>query len=103
MGQLEDDPVRLMIDWAYQFSADDLEIIHIRDWHNPEDPAQAGHLKQFGSHCVQNTPGAEFVFQDRIKKGRTHHILSATGLNDFNDTSIAEILEINLAFTVWVE
>ncbi|MBR30536.1 MAG: isochorismatase [Spirochaetaceae bacterium] len=82
-----------MIDWAYQFSADDLEIIHIRDWHNPEDPAQAGHLKQFGSHCVQNTPGAEFVFQDRIKKGRTHHILSATGLNDFNDTSIAEILE----------
>ncbi len=93
LGQLEDDPVRLMIDWAYQVPSTDLEIVHIRDWHNPDDAAQAVHLKQFGSHCVQNTPGAEFVFQDRIQKDRPHHILSATGLNDFEDTAIADILE----------
>ncbi|MEQ8353314.1 MAG: isochorismatase family protein [Leptospiraceae bacterium] len=93
LGQLEDDPVRLMIDWAYQIPQQSLEIIHIRDWHDPEDPAQAIHLNQFGSHCVQNTPGAEFVFQDRMRNDRPHHILNATGLNDFEDTSIASVLD----------
>ncbi|MCB1139420.1 MAG: isochorismatase family protein, partial [Leptospiraceae bacterium] len=92
LGQLEDDPVRLMMDWAYQVSPEDLEIIHIRDWHNPEDPHQAAHLRQFGTHCVAHTPGADFVFKDRIIAGRPHHILSATGLNDFEDTPIEEIL-----------
>ncbi len=93
LGQLEDDPVRLMIDWAYGISENDLEIIHIRDWHNPEDSAQINHLKQFGSHCVQDTIGAQFVFQDRMKANRKHHILNATGLNDFEDTNIAGILD----------
>ena len=31
--------------------------IHIRDWHDPEDPATRAHLEHFGSHCVRGTPG----------------------------------------------
>jgi len=35
--------------------------VHIRDWHDPEDPATRAHLEHFGSHCVRGTSGAEFV------------------------------------------
>lgn len=110
LGQLEDDPVRVLIDWAYDVDPKALEIIHIRDWHNAEDPSQSAHLQQFGSHCIANTPGAQFVFQDRIRQDRPHHILNATGLNDFHDTSIEEILDqyrgqpIRVGITgVWTE
>ncbi|MCB1166865.1 MAG: isochorismatase family protein, partial [Leptospiraceae bacterium] len=93
MGQLEDDPVRLIVGWAYDQPESDLEIVHIRDWHNPDDSTQAAHLRQFGSHCIRNTPGADFVFSDRIQNNRQHTILDATGLNDFHDTEIAKLLD----------
>jgi nicotinamidase-related amidase/aminoglycoside phosphotransferase (APT) family kinase protein len=35
--------------------------VHIRDWHDPADPATRAHLEHFGSHCVRGTPGAAFV------------------------------------------
>src|SRR5688572_14750218 len=52
-----------LMSWAYQQKPEDLSIINIRDWHNKNDPSQAAHLKQFGDHCLENTPGAEFVFE----------------------------------------
>lgn len=84
-------PVFTAIEWAYQ--AKDLEIIHIRDWHNANEPSQKEHLAQFGPHCLENTPGAEFIFAEAIDSSHSHEIVNASGLNDFVDTNLAEILE----------
>src|SRR5688572_12505973 len=52
-----------LMKWAFQNPADNFRVINIRDWHNPADPVQKKHLEQFGAHCIQNTTGAEFVFE----------------------------------------
>lgn len=43
-------PVARMMRWAYDQSPEDLGILHIRDWHDPEDPSQQAHLQRFGAH-----------------------------------------------------
>ncbi len=88
----EDGPVDSVMDWAYSCSNEELEIIHIRDWHNTSDVSQKNHLEHFGNHCIQNTKGAEFVFSKKIKTSRNHKIVNATGLNDFLDTDLEKIL-----------
>jgi nicotinamidase-related amidase len=35
--------------------------IHVRDWHDPDDPLTRAHLEHFGTHCVRGTAGARFV------------------------------------------
>ena len=90
--KIEEGPVNTLMEWAYENSSESLELIHIRDWHNPMEPSQKDHLAQFGYHCIQNTEGANFVFQNKIKKGRSHHIVNASGLNDFIDTDLEKIL-----------
>lgn len=90
--KVEEGPVTTVMDWAYHTPADKLTIVHIRDWHNPDDPMQKDHLQQFGQHCIQNTEGAEFVFAKSILPNRVHHIVNASGLNDFVDTNLEEIL-----------
>lgn len=82
--------VRLM-DWAYNHSAN-LEIINIRDWHDLNDPAQTAHLTQFGEHCVQNSKGAEFVFE-QFRSPNKEKIVDASGLNDFYETDLKEQLD----------
>jgi len=89
----EEGPVDSVMDWAYSCSENDLEIIHIRDWHNANDASQKKHLEHFGTHCIENTKGAEFVFAKKIKKNRDHKIVNASGLNDFLDTGLEKILE----------
>jgi protein-tyrosine phosphatase/nicotinamidase-related amidase len=90
--QIEEGPVNTLIEWAYDESPDHLEIIHIRDWHDDTDPEQLDHLNQFGNHCIKNTIGADFVFAKFMKPGRKHHIVNASGLNDFYKTNLEEIL-----------
>ena len=43
-------------------------------------------------HCIHNTEGAEFVFAKSILPNREHHIVNASGLNDFVDTNLEELL-----------
>jgi nicotinamidase-related amidase len=81
-----------LMQWAYNEKSEDLEIINIRDWHNTEDPLQAAHLKQFGPHCLQNTPGAEFVFES-VRNSKRDEVINASGLNDFYDTGLATLLD----------
>lgn len=88
----EEGPIHTVIEWAYNQGPEKLVIIHIRDWHDAKDPEQADHLKQFGPHCIANTKGAEFVFGNSIREGRTHSIVNASGLNDFHKTNLSEIL-----------
>ena len=91
--EMADGPVHQVIRWAYDTNPGDLEIIHIRDWHHAQSEAEKNHLEQFGSHCEAGSRGAEFVFAEHILKDRAHAIVDASGLNDFVDTKLADILK----------
>ena len=41
-------PMAQLIGWARGLPADAIDLIHIRDWHDPDDPAQREHLQRFG-------------------------------------------------------
>jgi protein-tyrosine phosphatase/nicotinamidase-related amidase len=73
-------PLARMIAWAH--SQTDLKVIHVRDWHDPEDPAQRTHLEQFGLHCVLDTPGAQFVFPMDARHPDLH-VVNSIGLSNF--------------------
>ncbi|MBM9501220.1 isochorismatase family protein [Leptospira sp. 201903071] len=92
---IEYGPVHSLIEWAYAVNPDDLWIVHIRDWHDASDSSQKDHLRQFGPHCIQNTKGAEFVFEPWIQEEqrKRHQIVNASGLNDFVETNLEEILK----------
>ncbi|MDF3821223.1 isochorismatase family protein [Leptospira sp. 96542] len=108
---IEEGPVFSLMDWAYETDESLLKLIHIRDWHDPNAKSQQDHLIQFGSHCLQNSRGAEFVFQTWVDKNPNRAtIINASGLNDFVDTNLDEILKplsdknIKVGLTgVWTE
>ncbi|MDX1959549.1 MAG: isochorismatase family protein [Leptospiraceae bacterium] len=90
--KIEDGPINTLMEWAYETKETELDLIHIRDWHDNHDPKQKDHLNQFGEHCIQNTYGAEFVFSKLRNKNRKDFIVNASGLNDFYNTNLEEIL-----------
>lgn len=84
-------PIARMMAWAHGQSA--LKVIHIRDWHNPDDPEQRTHLEQFGPHCVRGTPGAEFVFPFDAEALPHVTVVDATKLSNFVDTKLDTVLQ----------
>jgi protein-tyrosine phosphatase/nicotinamidase-related amidase len=88
----EDGLVALTMQWAYRQPEEALTIIHIRDWHDPADPFQKEHLRQFGDHCLAGSEGARFAFMP-ADPDRSVHIMNSPGLNDFVGTELAAILE----------
>ena len=54
-------PVARVMGWAYGHPDEALRVIHIRDWHDPANPAEHAHLEQFGEHCVRHSTGAAFA------------------------------------------
>jgi len=85
-------PVANVMRWAYEQRDDDLEIIHLRDWHDPEDENQKEHLELYGDHCIQYTDGSRFAFH-LDKYPRLATIIESLQLNDFVNTELEEILE----------
>ena len=84
-------PVANTMKWAYNQSDDDLEIIHLRDWHDPEDENQKEHLELYGEHCIMMTEGSRFAFHlDKYPRMAT--IIESLQLNDFVNTELEEIL-----------
>ena len=84
-------PVANIMKWAYNQSDDDLEIIHLRDWHDPEDVDQKEHLELYGEHCIMMTEGSRFAFHlDSYPRFAT--IIESLQLNDFVNTELEEIL-----------
>jgi len=84
-------PVGSFMKWVNKQSISNLNTIHIRDWHNCDSPEQAAHLAQFGPHCIQNTSGADFIF-DEINNHAT--LINSTTLNDFEGTGLKEALDV---------
>ncbi len=72
--------------WAA--ATNDLTRIHIRDWHDADAIDQQAHLRQFGLHCIANTPGADFVFEP----APDDLLINSTTLNDFEKTTLASTL-----------
>ncbi|BDG05004.1 isochorismatase family protein [Anaeromyxobacter oryzae] len=70
----------------------DHRSIHIRDWHDPDDPATRTHLEQFGSHCVRGTRGAEFVVPLAAVVEAGGLIVDSQVLSDFVGSTLEETL-----------
>jgi protein-tyrosine phosphatase/nicotinamidase-related amidase len=85
-------PVANTMKWAYDQTDEDLEIIHLRDWHDPEDENQKEHLELYGEHCIMMTEGSRFAFH-LDKYPRLATIIESLQLNDFVNTELEEILE----------
>ncbi len=85
-------PVARTMRWAYELPDEKLRVVHIRDWHDPDDPDQAGHLEMFGQHCLGDSEGADFAFEPPQRSDREVITVDASGLNDFVDTGLAEAL-----------
>jgi nicotinamidase-related amidase/aminoglycoside phosphotransferase (APT) family kinase protein len=87
-------PMAQLIDWARSLAPDAIDLIHIRDWHDPDDPAQREHLDQFGAHCIQGTSGARLVLSmdDRAMAAANEHIVDSLSLNDLAGTDLAQQL-----------
>jgi protein-tyrosine phosphatase/nicotinamidase-related amidase len=86
-------PVARVMRWAYDLSDDRLRVVHIRDWHDSEDPNQKSHLEQFGTHCIRDTSGAAFAFDTAIREDRDVSIVNSLTLNDFVGTGLSDLLE----------
>jgi nicotinamidase-related amidase/aminoglycoside phosphotransferase (APT) family kinase protein/protein tyrosine phosphatase (PTP) superfamily phosphohydrolase (DUF442 family) len=88
-------PLAQLIDWARSLPADAIDLIHIRDWHDPDDPAQREHLQQFGPHCLQGTAGARLVLgmDERAMAAANERIVDSLTLNDLEGTDLARQLE----------
>jgi protein-tyrosine phosphatase/nicotinamidase-related amidase len=84
-------PVSKLMHWAYEQHENELDIIHIRDWHDPSDKDQRKHLDMFGEHCIHDTPGADFVFN--FNKNIEQEVVDSLGLNDFVGTRLESVLD----------
>ena len=66
--------------------------VHIRDWHDPEDPATRTHLEHFGSHCVRGTRGAEFIVPLAPILNAGGLVVDSEVLSDFVGTTLEQTL-----------
>jgi nicotinamidase-related amidase len=88
-------PLAQLIDWVRSLAPDAIDLIHIRDWHDADDPAQREHLERFGAHCIQGSSGARLVLgmDERATASPNERIVDSLTLNDFEGTDLAWQLE----------
>ena len=88
-------PLAQLIDWTHSLPPDEIEVIHIRDWHDADDPAQHEHLRRFGPHCIKGSPGARLVLgmDERAAANHNERIVDSLTLNDFEGTDLAQHLD----------
>jgi hypothetical protein len=82
------------LEQAHAVDPDRLAILHIVDSHDVERHKQ--HLALFRPHCLQGTEGARLVGRtSELAAGRPNtHMIPAGDLNDFEDSSLARVLEV---------
>ncbi len=87
----EQGPVARFLQWAYAEHEQTLQIVHILDWHDPDDPKQKQHLSHFGEHCIAGSAGAALAVE--TPTGRQVRRVTSTTLNDFVATDLSDELE----------
>jgi protein-tyrosine phosphatase/nicotinamidase-related amidase len=85
-------PVERVMQWAYAQPDELVRVVHVRDWHDKDAPAQRSHLAQFGEHCIRDSEGARFAFTEPDRHGKDIALINSVTLNDFEDTGLHEIL-----------
>ena len=88
-------PLAQLIDWAHGLAPEAIDLIHIRDWHDPDDPAQREHLLRFGAHCIKDSNGARLVLamDERAVAASNLRIVDSLTLNDLEGTDLERQLE----------
>lgn len=85
-------PVERVMQWAYAQPDERVRVVHIRDWHDPHEPAQRSHLAQFGEHCIRDGAGARFAFTEPERHGKDVAVIDSVTLNDFEGTGLQPLL-----------
>lgn len=85
-------PVERVMQWAYAQPDARVRVVHIRDWHDPREPAQRSHLAQFGEHCIHDGEGAGFAFTEPARHAKDVAVIDSVALNDFEGTGLQELL-----------
>src|SRR5690349_2490308 len=88
-------PLAQLIEWARGLSSDAMDLVHIRDWHDANDPAQREHLVRFGAHCIKGTIGARLVLEmdEWAEAAPNECIVDSITLNDLEGTDLEEQLD----------
>ncbi len=88
-------PLAQLIQWARGLPADAIDLVHIRDWHDPDDPAEREHLERFGAHCIKGTVGARLVLEmdERAEAAANECIVDSITLNDLEGTDLEAQLD----------
>lgn len=89
-------PFAQLMHWARGQTADTVQVVHVRDWHDADDPAQKNHLERFGLHCLHDTPGARLVFgEDDVLARPNERFVDSITLNDFEGgTNLQGVLDV---------
>lgn len=85
-------PLAQLMGWARARPKDRITLVHVRDHHDPSDPAQRDHLATFGAHCLKDSEGEAFVPGIAGEMGENEFVVDATGLNDFEGTTLEAVL-----------
>ena len=88
-------PLAQLVQWARGLPSDAIDLVHIRDWHDPADPAQREHLTRFGAHCIKDTIGAHLVLEmdHGAEAAANDCIVDSITLNDLEGTDLEEHLD----------
>jgi protein-tyrosine phosphatase/nicotinamidase-related amidase/aminoglycoside phosphotransferase (APT) family kinase protein len=87
-------PMAQLIDWTRSLPPGAIDLVHIRDWHDADDPAQREHLERFGAHCIKGSAGARLILgmDARASVAANERIIDSLTLNDFEGTDLAQQL-----------
>jgi protein-tyrosine phosphatase/nicotinamidase-related amidase len=86
-------PIARFLTWALAQPDERLRVVHIRDWHDPADPAQREHLAHFGPHCLRGTDGAAFAFPAAPAPNKDVLTVDGDALNDFLHSDLGPHLQ----------
>jgi protein-tyrosine phosphatase/nicotinamidase-related amidase len=88
-------PLAQLIQWARGLPSDAIDLVHIRDWHDADDPAQREHLMRFGAHCIKGTVGARLVLEmdEWAEAAPNEFVVDSITLNDLEGTDLEAQLD----------
>jgi protein-tyrosine phosphatase/nicotinamidase-related amidase len=88
-------PLAQLVQWARSLPPEAIDLVHIRDWHDADDPAQREHLRRFGAHCIKGTVGARLVLEmdEWAEAAPNECIVDSITLNDLEGTDLEAQLD----------